>query len=167
MINRATHQPCDIHVIEKRHETYQLKEPHPPHLSSAHLITMLLIALYIIFGISLIRIVILSILLYHARICARLSHDIEMSIMRLANLILHHARTPAQLSHDLEMSRTRRSSLTHLSSLTEITEGEFNRLCRSRMWSQRLQNTCLSIYHACFTLHIGHQSSGHGHTRID
>ena len=128
---------------------------------------MLLIALYIIFGISLIRIVILSILLYHARICARLSHDIEMSIMRLANLILHHARTPAQLSHDLEMSRTRRSSLTHLSSLTEITEGEFNRLCRSRMWSQRLQNTCLSIYHACFTLHIGHQSSGHGHTRID
>jgi len=122
MINRATHQACGIHTIEKRHEAHQLKEPHPPRLSLMHSITMLCIALYIMLGISLIGIVILSTLLYHARMCVWLSHDIEILTMCLANLILDHTRTPAQLSHDLEMSMMHGSSLTHLLGLTEITE---------------------------------------------
>jgi len=154
IINRATHQACGVHTIEKQHEAHQLKEPHPPRLSLTHSITMLRIALYIMLGISLIRIVILSTLLYHARMCAQLSHDIEISTTRLANLILDHTRTPAQLSHDLEMSMMHRSSLTHLSSLTEITEDEFNCLWLSGMWSQRLKNICLSIHRVCSALHI-------------
>jgi len=141
IINRATHQACGVHTIEKRHEAHQLKEPHPPRLSLTHSITMLRIALYIILGISLIGIVILSTLLYRARMRVQLSHDIEISTMRLANLILDHTRTPAQLSHDLEMS------MMHRSSLTEITEGEFNRLWLSGMRSRRLQNICLLLRH--------------------
>ena len=87
--------------------------------------------------------------------------------MRLANLILDHTRMPVQLSHDLEMSMMHRSSLTHLSSLTEITEGEFNCLWLSGMQSWRLQNICLSIHHVCSALHIQHQTSGHDHIRIE
>jgi len=154
IINRVMHQACGIHTIEKWHEAHQLKEPHPPRLSLTHSITMLRIALYIMLGISLVRIVILSTLLYRARMHVRLSHDIEISTTHLANLILDHTRTPAQLSHDLEMSIMHRSSLTHLSSLTEITEGEFNRLWLSGMWSRRLQNICPSIHRMCSALHI-------------
>ena len=167
IINQATHQACGVHTIEKRHEAHQLKELHPPRHSLTHSITMSRIALYIMLGISLIGIVILSTLLYHARMRARLSHDIEILTTHLANLILDHTRTPAQLSHDLEMSMMHRSSLTHLSSLTEITEGEFNCLWLSRMQSWRLQNICLSIHHVCSILHIRCQTSGHDHIRIE
>jgi len=148
MINQATHQACGIHTIEKQHEAHQLKEPHPPCLLLTHPITMLLIALYNMLGISLIEIVILSTLLYHARMRAQLSHNIEILTMCLANLILNHTRMPAQLSHDLEMS------MMHRSSLTEITEGEFNRLWLSGMRLWRLQNICPSIHHVCSTLYI-------------
>jgi len=133
MINQATHQVCGIHTIEKWHEAHQLKEPHPSHLSLTHSITMLRIALYIMLGISLIGIVILFTLLYRARMCVRLSHDIEILTIHLANLILNHTRMPAQLSHDLEISMMHRSSLMHLLSLTEITKGEFNCLWLSGM----------------------------------
>jgi len=161
MINQAMHQACGIHTIEKWHEAHQLKEPHPPRLSLMHSITMLCIALYIMLGISLIEIVILSTLLYRTRMHVQLSHDIEILTMCLANLILDHTRTPAQLSHDLEMS------MMHRSSLTEITEGKFNRLWLSEMQSQRLQNICPSIHHMCSALHIQHQTSGHDHIRIE
>jgi len=94
------HQAYGIHTIEKRYEVHQLKEPYPLRLSLTHPITMLLIAIYIILGISLIRIVILSTLLYHARMRVWLWHDIEILTIHLANLILNHTRMPAQLSHD-------------------------------------------------------------------
>jgi len=167
MINRAMHQACGIHTIEKWHEVHQLKEPHPPRLSLTHSITMLRIALYIMLGISLIGIVILSTPLYHVRMHAQISHNIEISTICLANLILDHTRTPAQLSHDLEMSMMHRSSLTHLSSSTEIIKGEFNRLWLSGMQSWRLQNTCPSIHRVCSALHIQHQTSGYDYIRIE
>jgi len=167
MINRAMHQAYGVHTIEKQHEVHQLKEPHPPHLLFTHSIIMLCIALYIMLGISLIGIVILSTLFYRARMRVRLLHNIEISTMRLANLILNHTRMPAQLSHDLEMSIMHRSSLTHLSSLTEITEGEFNRLWLSGMQLRRLLNICPSIHRMCSALHIQHQTSGYDHIRIE
>jgi len=120
-----------------------VKRTLPPCLLLMHPITMLLIALYIMLGISLTGIVILSTLPYCMRMHARISHNIEILIMHLANLILDHTRTPVQLSHDLEISMTCRSSLMHLSSLTEITKDEFNCLWLSRMRSWRLQNICL------------------------
>jgi len=167
IINWATHQAYGVHTIEKWHEVHQLKEPHPPRLSLTHSIPMLRIALYIMLEISLIGIVILSTLLYRVRMRVQLSQDIEILTTHLANLILDHTRTPAQLSHDLQMSMMHRSSLTHLSSLTEITEGEFNRLWLSGMRSQRLQNICPSIHRVCSTLHIQCQTSGHDHIRIE
>jgi len=127
---------------------------------------MLCIALYIMLGISLIGIV-MSTLLYCARMRAQLSHNIEILTTHLANLILDHTRMPVQLSHDLEMSMMHRSSLTHLSSLTEITEGEFNCLWLSRMQSQRLQNICPSIHRMWSALHIRCQTSGHDYIRIE
>jgi hypothetical protein len=61
---------------------------------------MSLIALYVVFGISLVGVVVLSTLLCHARMRARPSRDLE---------------TP----------------ITPLSSLTQITEGEFSHRCHS------------------------------------
>jgi len=119
----------------------------------------------------------LDFITFHACSSSSSSSSLNMGHSQLASMAaitwsrcssLNHVITAAMTSSVLgEMSMTCGSSLMHLLSLTEITEDEFNCLCCSRMWSQRLQNTCPSIHHVCSTLHVRHQSSGHGHTGID